>query len=71
MIYPTRCKIIDVVGIEVLPGIEGRTPPASQPHVGKEGMARKLDNGGVEITLDDGSTLYGGECWWIPIEPKK
>ncbi len=67
MKYPVRCKIIDVVGIEVFPGgIEGTTPEISKSHVGKEGLAEKIGNN-VRITLDDGGVLWGYECWWTPI----
>ena len=65
--YPTRCKIIDVTGMEVAPGLEGRTPEVSKPHLGKCGLAEWVE-GHVRITLDDGSVLWGYECWWTPIE---
>ena len=65
--YPVRCEIIDVTGIEVLPGRLGNTPDISKPHVGKQGIAEKVA-GNVRITLDDGSTLYGYECWWKPLD---
>lgn len=66
--YPTRCRILDVTGQEVFPGIVGQTPEVSQPHVGKEGLA-ELDEVGdnVRITLDDGTILWGFECWWEPL----
>lgn len=64
--YPTRCKIIDVTGMEVLPGIMGQTPEVSKSHVGKRGLAEEIDDN-VRITLDDGSVIWGYECWWIPI----
>ena len=68
--YPTRCGIVDVEGHEVLPGIVCRTPEVSKPHIGKEGLAEHIDDYVVEITLDDGTIIYGYECWWIPIEEK-
>ena len=68
--YPTRCEIVDVTGVEVFPGLEGRTPDESKPHLGKEGLAEKVGNM-VRITLDDGSILQGCDCWWKPIAPKK
>ena len=68
--YPTRCKIIDVTGIEVMPGIKGRTPHISKPHIGKKGLAEIIDDD-VRITLDDGNILWGYECWWIPLNRKK
>jgi len=70
MEYPTRCRIIDVTGKEVFPGIEGRTPDMSKSHIGKEGIAEKLDEWTVRITLDDGAILYGYECWWTPLPNK-
>ncbi len=67
--YPIRCKIIDVVGEEVFPGVEGRTPDESKPHIGKMGLAEETGETGetVRITLDDGTIIYGSECWWEPI----
>jgi len=68
--YPTRCKIINVTGIDVFPGIEGRTPDESKPHIGKEGLAERVGEG-VRLTLDDGNVLAGYECWWEPMPPKE
>lgn len=70
MKYPVRCKIIDVTGVEVFPGMEGKTPNKSKPHIGKEGLAEKdvTGFGKVRITLDDGNILFGHECWWTPIK---
>jgi len=63
--YPVRCVIIDVEGSEVLPGILGRTPDESKPHIGEHGLAEDLD-AGVKITLDGGrGILWGYECWWV------
>ena len=67
--YSVRCQIIDVEGQEVLPGLIGRTPDISKPHVGKQGLAEKLSDGCIWITLDDGTILLGYQCWWEPIEP--
>lgn len=71
--YPVRARIIDVVGVEVFPGVMGATPDVSKPHIGKEGLAELVDGlmgpDTVRITLDDGSVLYGYECWWEPVEP--
>jgi len=71
--YPTRCKILDVTGIEVFPGIKGSTPDISKPHIGKYGLAEivvhpEQASEQVRITLDDGSVLWGFECWWQPLE---
>jgi len=68
--YPTRCKIIDVDGYEVFPGIEGRTPDISKPHIGKTGLAEDLPEG-VRITLDGGTIIWGYECWWVPLGEEK
>ena len=67
MKYPTRCRIIDVAGQEVFPGIIGATPEVSKPHIGKEGLAELLEPLIVRITLDDGTIIMGYECWWEPI----
>ena len=68
--YPTRCVIIDVTDVEVFPGIIGRTPEISKPHVGEHGLAELIDNN-VRITLDDGrGILWGYDCWWVPEEGK-
>ena len=65
--YPTRCRIIDVTGQEVLPGLipglMGRTPDESKPHIGKVGLAELIGDD-VRITLDDGPVIWGYECWW-------
>ena len=65
--YPVRCEIIDVTGEEVFPGIERKTPDKSKPHIGKHGLAEKIDILNVRITLDDGPVLFGYECWWKPL----
>ena len=65
--HPTRCRIIDVTGQEIYPGIIGRTPEVSKPHIGKEGQAEDLGNSNVRITLDDGTILEGCDCWWEAI----
>ena len=66
--YPTRCEIIDVTGMEVFPGVLGKTPDTSKPHIGKQGLAESIDDLSVRITLDDGTIIYGYECWWKPIK---
>ena len=65
--YPTRCRIVDVTGQEIYPGIVGRTPEVSKPHIGKEGLAENLGQLDVRITLDDGTILEGCDCWWESI----
>ena len=64
--YPTRCRIVDVSGMKIFPGIIGNTPVKSLPHIGKTGLAERCE-GDVKITLDDGTVIYGHECWWVPI----
>ena len=63
---PTRCVILDVDGEPFRDGLFKRTPEASRPHVGKEGLAEFVTDG-VRITLDGGAILWGYECWWEPI----
>ena len=66
MQYPQKVKIIDVTGVEVFPGIQGKTPDVSKNHIGKEGIAEEVGNT-VKITLEDGWVLWGYECWWEPL----
>jgi len=68
--YPVRCRIEDVAGQEVSPGIIGAAPKVSVPYIGAEGNA-DYDGGVVKITLDNGAILYGYQCWWIPLPPLK
>ena len=65
---PSRCRVIDAEGEEVLPGIIARTPGVSKPHIGKEGWAERINEGSIRIVLDDGSILMGYECWWEPVK---
>ena len=65
--YPTRCRIISMDGYRLGGGLIAADPFKAQPHVGKEGMAKKTRRGDVRIDLDDGTVLYGYECWWTPI----
>ena len=37
------------------------------PHIGKEGLAEEVDEN-VRITLDDGTILWGYDCWWEAIK---
>lgn len=68
MKYPIRCQIIDVGGEEIYPGIIAKTPEISKPYIGQLGVARRLLDGNVRITLDNGVVLMGYECWWSPKE---
>ena len=67
IVYPVRARIVDVSNAAfTLYGWKMKTPDASLPHMGKRGTAyQTLD--GVRIELDDGSILYGYECWWVPL----
>lgn len=68
MEYPIRAKIVDMDGLDYKVGsFTAKTPQESKPHIGKEGLAEKID-GRVKITLDDGNVIYGDECWWIIME---
>jgi hypothetical protein len=79
--YPVRCQIVDPTGYvlkskttkgksKTLAVITANCPPKTRPHLGKTGKASLLKNGYVKIKLDDGTVLYGYECWWIPLCPK-
>lgn len=69
MAYPTRCRIVDATDVVVFPGIKGRTPDESKPHIGKEGLAERVGDN-VRITLDDGTVIWGYECWWEALFPE-
>ena len=68
--YPVRCVIVDPEGegktITLLDGsvLVLIAPEISKPHVGKHGLAELTEDLNVKITLDDGSIIYGHECWW-------
>ena len=65
MKYPIRCEIVDVDGTgERVGPYLAKTPDVSKPHIGKRGLAERMEDGNVRITLDDGSVIYGYECWW-------
>lgn len=69
MKYPVRCRIVDADGQVLAPGLIACTPDISRPHIGKEGIAERIPHGaGIKITLDDGTILFGSQCWWEPIE---
>lgn len=61
-----RCRIVDATK-GTFCGTPMANPPESVPHIGKEGNVRPYVADGkdtVKITLDDGTTLFGYECWW-------
>lgn len=61
-------RILDVDGVE-MHNMVLATPEVSKPHVGKEGeiVGEDPDWGSPLIRLDDGTELYGYECWWEPV----
>lgn len=63
--YPVRAVVIDADGMP-FHGWTARTPDVSRPHIGKQGLAEKV-RGDVRLTLDDGTVLWGWECWWKPV----
>lgn len=67
--YPVRARIIDVTGqaLSGNPDVLIKTPDVSKPHVGKEGRASQDSDGDIVLMLDDGTVLYGYECWWEPV----
>lgn len=65
MKYPVRCRIVDVTG-GIMGGYELKTPEKSKPHIDKLGTAYDIGDN-VRIEMDDGSILYGYECWWEPV----
>lgn len=67
MKYPIRCQIVNADGDTFL-GFPTASPKVSIPHIGKRGLAEKIDDYTVRITLDDGNVIYGYECWWKPID---
>ena len=71
MKYPVRCEIVDVTGVEVFPGFMGATPKDSKAHIGKKGLAERVDDSNIRITLDDGNILMGYNCWWRPLTKER
>ena len=66
--YPTKCRIIDVTGLNHKVGpYTAKTPEDSKPYIGMEGIARRIGSG-VLITLDNGVQLPGHDCWWEPLD---
>ena len=61
----TRVQIVKAEGL-------GLKLPLRDPHpehIGKKGVIAGVDesDGMPKIQLDDGTTLFGYECWWEPI----
>lgn len=66
---PVRVKVVSAAGVEVLPGVIGADPEKAQPHLEKLGwmveeVHPQLGRKNPKITLDDGSIIWGCECWW-------
>ena len=64
--YPVRCVIVDADGMPLSENAVARTPDKSKPHIGKHGLAERITEWDIKITLDDGNIIHGYECWWIP-----
>jgi hypothetical protein len=64
---PCRCIIVNPDGMMLGHDYVARTPPDSKQYVGKRGFAEKIQ-GKVRITLDNGITLWGDECWFMWLE---
>lgn len=70
MDYPVRCRIVNPTGEVFAFGLVKQAPPESMPHIGKEGLAEEVGEN-IRITLDDGTIIWGYECWWEPSRPPK
>lgn len=70
-----RVRVVSVAGTEVFPGIIGADPDAAKPHFeelgwcDEDGHPDPLEPNytNPKITLDDGTIIWGYECWWKPI----
>lgn len=62
----TRVQIVKAEG-SMLGGHPLRDPYPE--HIGKQGVIAEVskDDGMPKIELDDGTILFGYECWWLPI----
>lgn len=67
MKYPVRCRIVNPTWGSFVPGVVKNAPEESMSHIGKEGLAEEVDEN-VRITLDDGTILWGYDCWWEVIK---
>lgn len=65
---PCRCMIVDPNGMALGRKFVATCSMESKPHVGKKGFAERIRPGKVHITLDDGTSLWGHECWWVKLE---
>ena len=71
--FPLHVRIIDPRNHPYAQGYRMTAPPASVPHLGKSGLIRSSWKPGdsPKIELEDGTVLYGYECWWVeePSQP--
>lgn len=70
-----RVRVVSALGQEVIPGtgLLAADPAAAKPHFGKEGWCdmdavpfpdTEPDYTNPRIELDDGSVIWGYQCWW-------
>lgn len=68
-----RVRIVEAAGTALPGGLMAADPPAAQPHFEKLGWCIDAPcealggRGNPKITLDDGSVLWGYQCWWEPV----
>ena len=69
-----RVRIVSASGTPLGGGFVAADPPQAAPHFSQEGWMTEepcpLLGGALNprIVLDDGSILWGCECWWEPVE---
>ena len=70
-----RVEVVSAEGVEVFPGVIGADPAVAKPNIGKLGWCEEdAEVPGMpgylnpRITLDDGTVIWGYQCWWKPIE---
>lgn len=65
-----RVKIVQAVGIEVIPGVVATDPEVSLPHHDKLGWMQESPcealggRNNPRIELDNGEIIWGYQCWW-------
>lgn len=70
-----RVKVVQAEGEEVRPGLIAQDPDAAKPHFEKLGWCEinavhPIGISNPKITLDDGTVLWGMECWWEFVKPE-
>lgn len=69
-----RVRIVPVSGTEIAPGVVGNDPTPARQNMNKEGwcdetaFCEDLGYSNPKITLDDGTVIWGYQCWWSPVE---